>query len=60
MTLDTTQHERLEDHVQTPQLMFVELAALVLGGVLDVLGEPFVELVMGIEETRHDEVQKRP
>ena len=60
MALDATQHERLQDHMKTAKLMLVELAALVLSSVLDVLREPFVELVMGIEETRHDKVQKRP
>ena len=41
--------------------MFIQLTALVLRRcILNVLREPLVELVMGIEETRHDEVQKRP
>jgi hypothetical protein len=54
--LDTTQHERFEDHMQSTKLVFVEFVALVLGGILDVLREPFVELVVGIKQTRHDEV----
>ena len=58
--LYTTQHERFEDHMKTAQLMLVELAALVLRSILDVLGEPLVELVMRIEQTRHDEMQQRP
>lgn len=57
MFLDTAQHERFEDHMQPTKLMFVEFVALVLRGILDVLREPFVELVMGIEQTRHDEMQ---
>jgi hypothetical protein len=58
--LDTTQHERFEDHMQSAKLVFVELVALVLSSVLNILREPFVELVMGIEQTRHDEVQQCP
>ena len=58
--LNATQHEWLEDHMKTPKLMLVEPASLVFRGVLDVLGEPFVELVMRVEQTRHDEMQQRP
>jgi hypothetical protein len=36
--------------------MFVEFAALILGSVLDILGEPLVELVVRIEECWHDEM----
>jgi len=46
---DTTQHKRLEDHMQSTKLVFIEFIALILCGILDVLREPFVELVMGIE-----------
>ena len=34
--------------------------ALVLGVALDVLGEPLAELVVRVEERRHDEVEQRP
>ena len=57
MFLDTAQHERFQDHMQSAKLMFVELVTLVLRSILDVLREPLVELVMRIEETRHDEMQ---
>ena len=60
MTLHSTQHEGFQDHVQPPKLVLIQLTTLVLRSILNVLREPFVELVMGIEETRHDEVQKRP
>ena len=42
--------------------MFVELAAsLVVGrGIFDVLGEPFVEFIMRIEQGGHDEMQQCP
>lgn len=33
---------------------------LVLGVALDVLGEPFGELLVRVEERGHDEVQQRP
>lgn len=49
----TPQHEWLQDHMKTPQLMLVELAAFVLGGALDVFGEPLVEFVMRVKQTRH-------
>jgi hypothetical protein len=32
--------------METSQLMLVELAAFVLGGTLDVFGEPLIEFVM--------------
>jgi len=55
--LDTTQHERFQDHMQSTKLVFVEFVALIFSSILDVLREPLVELVMGIKQTRHDEVQ---
>jgi len=58
--LDTAQHERFEDHMQSTKLVFVEFITLILRGILDILREPFVELVVGIEQARHDEMQKCP
>ena len=58
--LDTAQHERLKDHMQSAKLVFVEFVAFILSSILDVLREPFIELVMRIEQTRHDEVQQCP
>ena len=49
MAFDTTQHEGLENHVQTAKLVLVEFATLVLRGIFDVLGEPFIELVVRVE-----------
>ena len=60
MSLHATQHEGLEDHMKSTKLMLVQFATLVLRSILDVLGEPLVELVMRIEQTRHDEMQQRP
>lgn len=41
--------------------MLVQLAAPVLGRcILDILGEPLIELVVRVEQTRHDEMQERP
>ena len=54
--LDAAQHERFEDHVKSTKLVFVEFIALVLRGILDVLREPLVELVMGIEQAGHDKM----
>ena len=60
MALDATQHERLQDHMKTAKLMLVELAALVLSSILDVLREPLVELIVGVEQARHNEMQEGP
>lgn len=60
MPLHATEHEWLEDHVETAELVLVEFTPFVLRGVLDVLGEPFTEFIMRVEETRHDEVKERP
>lgn len=40
--------------------MFVEFAAFIFSCVLDVFGEPFVELVVRIKKTWHDEMQQSP
>lgn len=40
-------------------MLLVE-GALGLGMRLDVLGEPFLELVVGVEEFGHDEVEEGP
>jgi len=60
MPLDTPKHERLQDHMKTTKLTLVQLAPFVLCCSLDILGEPFVELVMRIEQTRHNEVEECP
>ena len=60
MPLDTTEHERLQNHVKTTKLVLVELASLVLCGILNVLREPFVELVVRVKQGRHDEVEQGP
>ncbi|TFA99797.1 hypothetical protein CCMA1212_008205 [Trichoderma ghanense] len=57
--LDTTKHKRLQDHVKPLQLVLVQFR-VALGVRLDVLGEPFTELVVGVKERRHDEVQQGP
>ena len=40
--------------------MFIELAALVFGGVFYVFGEPLVKLVVRVKQARHDKVQQSP
>ena len=60
MALHTTQHERLQDHMKTAQLVLVEFAPLVLGSILDILREPLVELVVRVEQSRHDEMEESP
>ena len=40
--------------------MFVEFAAFIFRCVLDVFGEPFVELVVRIKKAWHDEMQQSP
>jgi hypothetical protein len=60
MPLDSAQHEGLEDHVQPAQLVLIQLAALVLRGILNIFGEPLIELIMGVEQARHDEMQECP
>ena len=40
--------------------MLVQSTALVLRSILDVLREPLVELIVGVEQARHDEVQEGP
>lgn len=46
--------------MKTTELVLVQLAALILGMVLDILREPLVELVLRVEKRRHDEVKKSP
>ena len=46
--------------MQTTELMLVELATFVLRSILDVFGEPFVELVVRVEQARHNEMQQGP
>jgi hypothetical protein len=60
--LDPPEHERLENHVQPPQLMLVKvvLVTRLRSGVLDVPREPLRELVVRVEEGRHDEVEESP
>lgn len=57
--LHSAKHERFEDHMQTGQVLLVD-ARLVLGMRLDVFGEPFVELLVRIEQRWHDEMQQGP
>jgi hypothetical protein len=61
MSFDSSKHEGLENHVQTPELVLAHVAlSFLLRSVLNVLGEPFVELVVRIEETWHDEMEQSP
>lgn len=46
--------------MQSTKLVFVEFVALVLSSILNILREPLVELVMGIKQARHNEVQQCP
>ena len=39
---------------------FIQLGGLVLGVPLDVLAEPLVELIVRVEQGRHDKVQQGP
>ena len=48
MLLDTSKHERFQNHVQTAKLVFVELG-VGLRMVFDILGKPFAELVVTVE-----------
>ena len=60
MTLHSTQHEGFQDHVQPPKLVLIQLTTLVLRSVLDDLRKPLVELIMRVEQTRHNEMQQGP
>jgi len=40
--------------------MFVEFAAFIFSCVLNVFGEPFVELVVRIKKAWHNEMQQSP
>ena len=59
--LDTTQHERLQYHVQAPDLVFVDVVlAFILSMTFDIFGEPFHKFVVRIEQSGHYEVQQCP
>ena len=60
VTLDTTKHKRLENHVESTQLMLVETSAAQTSSTFDVFGEPFGKLVVRVEKTRHDKVKEGP
>lgn len=55
----TAEHEGLEDGVEALDLVLVE-GALVLAVGLDVFGEPLLELLVGVEELGHYEVEQGP
>lgn len=57
---DASQHERLEYEVEPRHLLLVHLAPGPLGVSLDVLAEPLLELVVGVEQGRHHEVKEGP
>lgn len=56
--LHPSQHEGLQNGVESVQLSLLELP-LVLS-VLYIPGKPLLELVVGVEELRHDEVEQGP
>ena len=60
MTLHSTQHEGFQDHVQPPKLVLIQFTTLVLCSILNVFREPLVELIMRVEQTRHNEMQQGP
>jgi hypothetical protein len=53
IVLDTAQHKRFDDHMQSTKLASIEPATLVPGSILNVPGEPLVGLVMRIENAQN-------
>lgn len=59
ISLQPSEHKRLQNCMQSFQLMLVE-GTLVHRASLNVFREPFLELLMVIEELRHDEMEEGP
>ena len=53
--LKTPQHERLEDQMQTLELVLIELT-LIHRVLLDIFREPFLKLLMVVKKLWHDEM----
>ncbi len=51
------QHKRFEHQVQAAQLMFVYFTLISQRVRFNILGEPFLELLMTIEELRHNKMK---
>jgi hypothetical protein len=62
VAFDSSKHERLEDFMKSLDVLLIDhlVACSFDGRRLNVLGEPFLELLMAVEELRHDEVQESP
>ena len=59
ISLNSPQHERLEDHVEPGELALVQ-SRLLLSVALNVAGEPLVELLVRVKHGGHDEVEQSP
>lgn len=57
--LDTTQHEWFQNGMKTLNFNLIQLL-LVLTVSFNILGEPFVEQLVRIEQIGHDEVKQSP
>ena len=55
--LHPAKHEWFQNHMQTAKLVLVQLATFIFCSIFDILGKPFIELVMRIEKARHNEVK---
>jgi hypothetical protein len=60
IVLQTSEHEGFQNQVQPSKLMLVDLSLVCQRVLFNVLREPFLELLMGVEELRHDKVEKGP
>jgi hypothetical protein len=60
VSLHAAQHERLENHMKPTQLMLIEPSSTRPSSSFNILREPFRELVMRVEQTRHDEMKQGP
>src|SRR3954469_22988510 len=59
MFLDTTQHEWLQNHMQSSKLRFIQLR-IALCVTFDIFRKPFTKFVVGVKKSWHDEMQKGP
>jgi hypothetical protein len=57
--LKPSEHEWLENQMQSFQLVLIKLT-LVHGMLLDIFGEPFLELFVVVEELGHNEMKQSP
>lgn len=60
VVLESTEHKGFQDQVKASELMFVYFTLISQRVLLNILGEPLLELFVAVKQLGHDKMQESP